>query len=147
MFSPYVKETIECLGSWAVSFYDIRELASAISRTWSGPLGPKAHHVQLDNALLGGYLDEETDFTPSYLRFWGNTELTLTDQSIVFLRWSNGDWEVAAENPLSRGDAQGWRTNDGIMVFGGWGSAAEDLSNVVLINNEFVNAGKLLEHK
>ena len=87
-------------------------------------------------------MDEETDFTTSYLRFSGNTELTLTDQSIVFLRWTNGDWEVAAESGVGRGDAQGWRTNDGIMMFGGWGTAAEDMSNVLLVNNQFENAGK-----
>ena len=28
----------------------------------------KAHHTQVDNLLLGGYLDEDTDFTPSIVR-------------------------------------------------------------------------------
>ena len=99
----------------------------------------------MDNALIGGYQDEDDDFTPSYLRFPGNTDLTLTDQSIGSLRWTNGDWEVAAEDVLLRGDAQGWRTNDGIMVFGGWGDNGDDSTDVRLINNEFVNAGKLVD--
>ena len=52
---------------------------------------------------------------------------------------------MAAENTLSRGDAPGWRTNDGIMVFGGWGDNGDDSTDVRLINNEFVNAGKLVD--
>ena len=73
------------------------------------------------------------------------TLITLTDQSIGSLRWTNGDWEVAGENVLLRGDAEGWRTNDGIMVFGGWGDNGDDSTDVRLINNEFVNAGKLVD--
>ena len=40
-----------------------------------------------------------------------------------------------------RGDAGGWRTNDGIMIFGGWGTDG-DKADVRLIDNQFQNAGK-----
>ena len=49
---------------------------------------------------------------------------------------------MANESVLYRGDAEGWRTNEGIMVFGGWGDALDFYPDVRLINNEFVNAGK-----
>ena len=31
---------------------------------------PKAHHIQVDNALIGGYMDEDDpdEFNPEYLR-------------------------------------------------------------------------------
>ena len=60
-------------------------------------------------------------------------------------RWTGGDWlKVGMGSSLvKRGDCNGWRTNDGILVFGGWGpETEEDLSNVLLIDNDYNNAGK-----
>ena len=63
-------------------------------------------------------------------------------------RWTGGDWlmvgvEGGPDGLIKRGDCNGWRTNDGIMVWGGWGpETEEDLSNVLLIDNDYNNAGK-----
>ena len=44
---------------------------------------------------------------------------------------------------LARGDAPGWRTADGILVFGGWSQKDEtDLAEVRLLNNDFSSSGK-----
>lgn len=51
--------------------------------------------------------------------------------------------EGGPDGLIKRGDCNGWRTNDGIMVWGGWGpETEEDLSNVLLIDNDYINAGK-----
>ena len=59
---------------------------------------------------------------------------------------TDGAWKSLGPNTgLSRGDADGWRTAGGVLVFGGWGSwsgAPKDLVTVFLMDNDFLRAGK-----
>ena len=54
--------------------------------------------------------------------------------------WSKGGWSQVGRTVLIREDAAEWRTEDGWMMFGGV-NKDQDLSSVVLIDDDFVNKG------
>ena len=58
------------------------------------------------------------------------------------LRWTyESGWQSAGlDTVITRRDAAGWRTDDGMLMFGGWHD--EDLSVVSLIDNQYANLGK-----
>ena len=59
------------------------------------------------------------------------------------IRWKGGDWVVVGAETLDRGDAPGWRFNDGILVFGGWNEKTVK-KNVVHIGNDFSKQGQFM---
>ena len=58
--------------------------------------------------------------------------------------WTGGAWvELGSGTGIFRGDADGWRTAGGVLVFGGWNEdVEEDLSDVRQLDDSFVNVGK-----
>ena len=98
----------------------------------------KAHHIQLEDLLCGGF-GVTTQYSGSCIRDNGDSGLTVTD--LPSLRWRTGGWEVVGPG-LARGDAPGWRTGDGILVFGGWSEEDQrDLAEVRLLDNDFYSSG------
>ena len=46
---------------------------------------------------------------------------------------------------INRGDADGWRTDGGLLVFGGWSkNVADDRDDVRILDESFVNVGKFV---
>ena len=72
----------------------------------------KAHHIQVDNALIGGYMDEDDpdEFNPEYLR-WITDQTDSDFDKIIWLFPSGGlmetgSWLRSQESGLSREETQ-----------------------------------------
>ena len=45
---------------------------------------------------------------------------------------------------INRGDADGWRTDGVLLVFGGWSKTISERDDVRILDESFVHVGKLV---